>query len=499
MPPGCNRKRKTDAMAIHVRPTNRIKIKLVSIIRRMLAIAFCLALCCILLTGTALKLYEIYFAGEGDSSFVTYTPPQQKTKQNKTRVAKEENAIASDPGVSAPSSMLIAHNSPFSMDIPADFGDLSAGVSGDSGMGDFGFGAGDLGDGMSDVMGLEEGSGDGDRGKRIGYNDDIQVVLVLDASGSMSELFRAAAASMEKVITTLSNAKLNGKKTKVNVGIVIYGQAMKNGAPMKLTPFTTQVRKMKARLEKVACDGAIEECGAAIAYAVNNFEWNRRDRDDMLKVIFIAGNEAFDQGDKDYREAIAEANEQNIIINTIHCGPPETEWEEAAELGRGVGLTLDIQSGSAPEVSDEELYKTLKALHDCAPLPIGSPAVQRRHIDMLKKATAPPTGNPKKLQKWLMENKRRILLGYEWDAIEICRSTPAEEFSIESLGGRGNLPISMRGMSDEEIIADLQQKAARRTLLLEHYKEQKASGDLGDKILNVLQEQAQEKGITIDF
>ena len=57
----------------------------------------------------------------------------------------------------------------------------------------------------------------------------------------------------------------------------------------------------------------------------------------------------------------------------------------------------------------------------------------------------------------------------------------------------------MRGKSEEEIIDFLSQEAERRTRLLELYKAQKASGDLGDKLLNVLQEQAQEKGITIDF
>ena len=118
---------------------------------------------------------------------------------------------------------------------------------------------------------------------------------------------------------------------------------------------------------------------------------------------------------------------------------------------------------------------------------------------MLNNAEAPPQGNPKKLSKWLSDNKRRILIGYDWDAIEIYRTTPEEKFSLDLLGGEGNLPVSLRGKSEEEIIDFLHGEAERRTRLLELYKAQKASGDLGDKLLNVLQEQAQEKGITIDF
>ncbi len=489
-------------MAIHVRATNTVKIKLASLIRRMLVMALGLALISILLSAVILYVYEIYIEKPGNSSFVTYTPPVKKPGEASRKTTTEENAVSSPSNAAPPSPVILAHDSPYAMDLPATFDDMGAGLADAEGLEGMGFGDA-FGDGLGDGGGFSDGdgsgTGDGGGGKRAGYNDDIQVVLLLDASGSMSELFKAASESMEKVLTTLSNARLNGKKTKVNVGIVVYGQAAQNGAPMKLSPFTTQVKKMRSRLEKVACDGAIEECGAAIAFAVENFEWNRRDRDDMLKVIFIAGNEAFDQGAINYQSAIEQAKEQHIIVNTIHCGPPDAEWEEAAALGNGMGLTLDIHQTGGATVSPQEIYETLKSLHNCKPLPIGAPAVQRKYIDMLNKAEAPPHNNPKKLAKWLSDNKRRILVGYDWDAIEIYRNTPEGKFSIDLLGGEGNLPVSFRGKSEEEIESFLSQEAERRTRLLELYKAQKASGDLGDKLLNVLQEQAQEKGITIDF
>lgn len=485
-------------MAIHVRPTNLVQRKVASLIRRMLSIALGMAILCIIISALILYISKIYSEKPGTSSFVTYTPPAKQQDKTDKRPVKTDNAVSEPSSSSAqPAPIILADNSPFVMDFPAEVDNVADGVAADDAMG-FGFGA--FGDGLGEGEGFGDGDGGGDGGgKRAGYNDDIQVVLLLDASGSMQELFKAAANSMDQVLNVLSNARLNGKKTKVNVGIVIYGQADKNGAPIKLSPFTTQVRKMRHRLEEVACDGANEECGAAIAFAVNNFPWNRRDRDDMLKVIFIAGNESFDQGNVDYRSAIAEANAQHIIVNTIHCGDPDTEWEEAAALGNGIGLTLDMDHASAKEVSPEDLHRTLKGLHDCKPLPIGSPAVQLRHINMLNNAAAPPERDMAKMQKWVMENKRRILLGYDWDAIEIYRCTPQNEFSLSMLGGEGNLPVSLRGKSEEEILGFLSGEANRRTRLLELYKQQKASGNLGDKILNVLQEQAQEKGISIDY
>lgn len=488
-------------MAIHVRSTDAVRHKITSIVRRLAGLALCFAIFALSIFAIVLYLKKVYWKDEPGSSFVTYTPPPKQQKAPK-RIERESMASVESSAAEPPSSvMLTATDSPYVMDIPAGLDDMSEGLTGD---GDSGLGLAGFGDGLGDGLGgsgLGDGDGNGDGGgKRVGYNDDIQVVLLLDASGSMQELFQAASASMEEVLTTLSEAKLNGKKTKVNVGIVIYGQAERNGEPILLSPFSTQVRKIRARLEKVQCLGGNEVCGAAIDFAVRSFPWNRRDRDDMLKVIFVAGNETLEQGTVDYRAAIAAATEQNIIVNTIHCGEPDEEWEEAAALGGGVGLTMDIyKNGSAQAPSEHDWYRLYKALHDCAPLPYGAPAVQRGHIERLNKAEAPPKNGDAKMKKWLRDNKQRIILGYEWDAIEVCRLTPPDEFSIESLGGMGNVPVSLRGKSEEEIVSTLRTMAQKRQELLDEYKRLKSAGDLGAKILSVLQDQAAEKGITIEL
>ena len=486
-------------MAIHIRATNVVKLKRQSIFRKMLSMALSSAFLFILISAIVLYVLKIYLMDEGDKTFVSYVPPvKEKTSQSKRNSMEESAAASADAMASPPSDILIADTSQFSFDLPTHFEDMSDGMTGLEGLADIGLGAADLGDGNGIGDGDGDGFGDGD-GHGAGFNDDIQVVILLDASGSMDSLFQAASACMEDVLTTLSKAKLNGKNTKVNVGIVIYGQGAQNGAPMKLSPFTTAVNKIKSNLSTVACNGGTEECGAAIAYAVHNFEWNRRDRDDMLKVIFIAGNEPFSQGMVDYRSAIREATKENIIVNTIHCGGRNAEWEEAAAMGNGIGLHMDFNYSNTQPATAQDVLKTLQGLHNCKPLPIGSPATQRKYISMLNKANGPNAHDLKLLHKWARDNKERILQGYDWDAIEIYRHSDRANFSLEDLGGIGNLPISLRGQSEEQIIAFLQQEADRRTQLLDLYKSQKSSGNLGDLLLNALQEQASEKGITIDY
>lgn len=469
----------------------------------MLGMAFCAAVLALLLCGLTLYLKKIFSDPGNGTSFAAYEVPQENTEEPTSTPTPEELSSPASASAAAPDTSAVLTAQETDISVAADFAVSDIGEGLTDGVGsDDGFGLADLGgDGTGDGMGINPSDSDGGGGgKGQGYNDDIQVVLLLDASGSMDQLFVAASQSMENVLTSLSKAKLNGKKTKVNVGIVVYGQMDGNGAPYKLSPFTTQVRKIRSRLEKVKCDGALEECGAAIDFAVRNFEWNQRDRDDMLKVIFIAGNESFNQGNVDYHAAIASATEKNIIVNTIHCGEPDLEWEEAAALGKGVGLTLDLQHQNSPKAGVDELLHVLQALHSCKPLPVGPPAVQRSLIDAINKAPAPPNGkNEKQLQKWLRDNKERILSGYDWDAIEIYRLIGEQNFSISMLGGVGNLPISLRGKSEEEITDFLRQEANKRSHWLNEYKSIKSSGDLGTKMLNALQEQALEKGITIDI
>ncbi len=209
------------------------------------------------------------------------------------------------------------------------------------------------------------------KSKGMGLNDDVQVVLCLDASGSMDELFIEVSRSLDKLMDTLTGCSLGGKKACVNLGIVVYGQAGENGAPRVLTPFATDVESMRSKLKEVQCDGAVEPCGEVIDFALDNFEWNMRERQDILKVIFIAGNEDFQQGSMDYRTAMQKAKQKNVIVNTIYCYPgaeeeaamtPEgKEWANAATYADGMGLILSMVGSSTG--ADAGFYgKALRAL-----------------------------------------------------------------------------------------------------------------------------------------
>lgn len=492
-------------MAIHVRPVNRTRHIILRRLRKALIIAAFAALGTILTGTITLYLNYILIEGEKKSTF-TYvhaeevtppTPPKPETNKSLTG-----GSSSSSPSTVTPNVIVSTAPDALTTLTPMDI-DMGDGLAG-NGLGDFGIGIGMGGDGIGEGFGRGSGKGDADgddkdKGKRTGYNDDIQVVLALDASGSMNELFAAVAASMEEVLTTLGNARLNGKKTKVNVGLVVYGQSQANGAPFILSRFTTNISRLRAKLKEQPCDGINEECGSAIRFAVHKFPWNMRERDDMLKVIFVCGNEPFDQGPVNYKDAIAQAQGANIIINTVHCGPQDSQWTTAAELGQGMGLAFNMTvSSSEKKATDEEMRKALTALHELPLLPIGSPAVQQEYRKRYSN-TAPPPKGKKQLSAWLAHNRERVINGLPWDAAEICRRSGTENFTLANIGGRGNLPLSLRGKSDEEALRSIREVAARREELLQHYKSTAGGSDFAAQILEALREQALQKGINIDL
>lgn len=501
----------------------RFKIKLAAnqeryiILRRIVKLAAAASLIGLLVMGLVLYLVRLPFMQDIVTSFTYVTEYQENELPQEKPLPKQSlhtaGSAAGVPDITVPaidvSSAVKSVDTMIVSEFGSDFSDMSVDMT------SLGL-ALDLGDSVS--VG-NQGSGGSGKGKgkgngwesassrRLkGYNDDVQVVLALDASGSMSTLFAAVAGAMDRMLTTLAAGQLNGKKIKVNVGVVVYGQGANNGAPFVLSKFTTKVKSLKSKLEAQACDGGNEECGRAIKFALDNFPWNQRDRDDMLKVIFICGDEPFNQGEVDYKLAIKMAVARHIIVNTVHCGGKNSEWEEAAILAKGKGLAFMRPNDAEPaeqfqekrsgeeDTAAQEL-EVLSKLQRIQPLVAGSPSEQK---ELMKKFSIPPKPTGKKgIGEWVKKYRLLLTRGFEWDLVEQCRIFGDDYITLERLGGRGNLPLSLRGMSDQEAIEAIRRAAHERQALLQEYQDSRNTGDLAGQLLEVLQEQAEERGIIL--
>lgn len=482
-------------MAIHV----RIRPSSLEIIRahrrKMLVISVSISMGVVLLLGLLLAWFKYYIMNEDSASFVSLPYEQMEEHVPEAPITKKlTTSGGSAVSVSPELALDVAAESLVMTDfIVADTDDLSSMVNSGMGLdalGGLGSGLAGLGDGLGDATGSGRSSLPG--GSK-GSNDDIQIVLMLDASGSMTSLFHAVAKSMDDIIAILRASTVNGQPAKVKLGIVVYGQAKDNGAPWELHKFTTSADRVKNLLMEVRCDGAEEPVGDAIAFALKNFPWNMRQDRDPLKIIFVAGNEELNQGTTPMDRALAQAREYGVIINTIHCGSENEEWMEAAQRGGGQGVAFDYRGGDSEALTPDEVLELLTQWYEVPVVPTGSAAEQAAALQQFKDRPKLPKSE-KQVSDWVMKNRRAMLAGYSWDAVEIFRSMEGK-FSLASVGGRGNLPPELAAKPDDEIISHLEDLAARKATIREEIM--KDSSGFTTTIMSVMIDQAAAKGIVI--
>jgi len=192
----------------------------------------------------------------------------------------------------------------------------------------------------------------------------IQLALLLDTSNSMDGLIDQAKSQLWKIVNELATTKKNNQPVELYVALYEYGKdaiPAQEGHLRNIVPFTQDLDKISEELFKLNTNGGEEFCGRVILNAVNNLQWKKSDKD--LKIIFIAGNEPFTQGNVDYKEACKKAIKKGIIVNTIFCGEYEegiqTMWKDGAELSDGKYMNIDQNAElvyiQAPQ--DDEIIK----------------------------------------------------------------------------------------------------------------------------------------------
>jgi hypothetical protein len=197
----------------------------------------------------------------------------------------------------------------------------------------------------------------------------IQVALLLDTSGSMDGLIDQAKSQLWRIVNELAAARKQGQAAQVEIALYEYGKSTvsaEDGFVRRILPFTTDLDRVSEELFALRTNGGDEYCGRAIREAVTGLEWSPS-KDD-LKLVFIAGNESFDQGPITPGSAIGLAVEKGITVNVIHCGGDDPSWREGARLARGEFLMIDHNSRvmvvAAPQDADiERLGNELNATY----------------------------------------------------------------------------------------------------------------------------------------
>jgi len=187
----------------------------------------------------------------------------------------------------------------------------------------------------------------------------VDVVFVLDTTGSMSGLIQTAKDKIWSIATTMASAQ---PTPEIRIGLVAY-RDRGDAYVTRLVDLSSDLDSVYATLMDFQAGGggdSPESVNKALYDAVNKMSWSEGDQ--AYKVVFLIGDAPphMDYNEVQYPQIVASAMEKGIVINTIQCGNmPMTvaPWTQIASLGHGSYFQVE-QAGSAVAYStpfDEEI------------------------------------------------------------------------------------------------------------------------------------------------
>lgn len=177
----------------------------------------------------------------------------------------------------------------------------------------------------------------------------VEVMFVLDTTGSMGGLIAAAKEKIWSIANTLATAD---PAPAIRMGLVGY-RDRGDAYVTTVTPLSDDLDAVYTQLMQYRADGGgdgPESVNQALYEAVTKPDWSPDNA--TYRVIFLVGDAPphMDyQDDVKYTESCRLAARQDIVINTIQCGAmPETKpiWRKIAHLAEGTYFQV-AQSGSA--------------------------------------------------------------------------------------------------------------------------------------------------------
>ncbi|MDH3641723.1 MAG: VWA domain-containing protein [Gammaproteobacteria bacterium] len=197
----------------------------------------------------------------------------------------------------------------------------------------------------------------------------IEVVFVLDTTGSMGGLIQAAKDKIWSIASSMASAQ---PAPEIKMGLVAY-RDRGDEYVTRVIDLSADLDSMYATLIDFSADGGgdgPESVNKALHDAIHDISWSQDPN--SYQVVFLVGDAPphMDyQDDVQYPQTLAAAASRGIVVNTIRCGEdPQTElqWRQIASLTQGAYFSVE-QAGSAIAMVtpfDDELAQLSASLDD---------------------------------------------------------------------------------------------------------------------------------------
>ena len=195
----------------------------------------------------------------------------------------------------------------------------------------------------------------------------VDLLLIIDASGSMQDEITSVITELNNLISTLST-----EIPELRIGVIVFGWSRFNEYPTSdannYVPFTNDFESIKDLINSLYASGGDEPWGDAL-YLANSWDW----REDANKLIVLVGDEDCDPGlivgnedtsdsynGTDLLDVVVALKNKGVMISTVICGGADYmtenqfQWIAAYTDGTSVYLPqLESEGINLPSIIQE--------------------------------------------------------------------------------------------------------------------------------------------------
>ena len=327
------------------------------------------------------------------------------------------------------------------------------------------------------------------QGQENGSKKKIKIALLLDTSNSMDGLIEQAKSQLWQLVNELAKAKCGELAPSLEIALYEYGNdrlSAREGYIRQVTPLTNDLDQISDDLFKLTTNGGSEFCGQVIQTGINQQDWSRNSGD--LQIIFIAGNEPFNQGGIDYKSACRNATEKNIIVNTIHCGSFDEGiqgmWKDGADRANGQYMCIEqdrktvyIKSPYDDKISalNDDLNKTYVSY--------GKLGESKKEMQLQQDSNAGSFSQANSVKRAVSKSSH-LYKNSSWDLVD---AADEENFELDKIDDN-ELPSILKGKTIKEKESYIAEKAQERNKISKEIQE------LNKKRQQYVQEKQKESG-----
>lgn len=343
----------------------------------------------------------------------------------------------------------------------------------------------------------------------------VEVVFVLDTTGSMAGLIQTAKEKIWSIATTMARAD---PAPEIRMGLVAY-RDRGDDYVTRVVDLSGDLDSMYATLMDFRAEGGgddPESVNQALYDAVHDISWSQDDK--AYQVVFLVGDAPPHmnyQDDMKYPKIVELAKSRGITVNTIQCGnrgDTTRSWQHVAQLGDGRYFQVE-QSGGAVAIAtpfDKKLAE-LSAKLDETRLYYGTDEekeIQKRKVAATEKLHADSSieSRARRAAFNASASGKTNLLGKQ-ELIDDVTSGRVDLSEID----RDSLPEPMQVMAPteqtefieknaavrDELSAEIQQLVDKRDAYLRSKVEEEGGADesLDNQLFGAIRAQAKAKGL----